>query len=379
MGQVFFVFENAESPLSQTHRKRKVKRVRKMRREKRKSEEKMQVAGMQTRGGLLKKALSLALVAILAVAMLTGCGGPEAKVDDGLPTIGIVQIVEHPSLDTIRESIIAELEAKGYKDGETVHIDYKNAQNDTNNLKTICQGFASSNCDLIIAIATPSAQAALGETTEIPILFSAVTDPVEAGLVETMEKPGGNITGTSDRVSASKIMDLALRVSPDAKTVGAVYSTGEVNSVSVIRELNEYADKHGLKVVEAGIMNSSEIQQAAQSLVGKVDIAFSPIDNTVASSMPTIVDVMNKNKIPYYVAADSMVADGGLATDGINYPALGKETGDMAAEILKGADPGSMPVKVMEDTQIYVNLATAQAIGITLPEDILKVCVDLSK
>lgn len=323
----------------------------------------------------------LLMMLLLMTAALTGCGdsGDAGKDTADLPTIGIVQIVEHPSLDTIRQNIISQLAEEGFVDGDTVTIDYKNAQNDANNLKTICQSFTANDYDLIIAIATPSAQAALGETTDIPIIFSAVTDPVGAELVADLNNPGGNITGTSDMVSATKIMDLALQVTPDIKTIGAIYSTGEVNSVSVIKELKEYAGSKGIKVVEATIMNSSEIQQAAQSLVGKVDAVFSPIDNTVASAMPTIVGVLNKAELPYYVAADSMVADGGLATDGVNYVELGKKTGAMAVEVLNGQSTATMPVQIMDKTQIYINQKTADEIGLTIPAEILEKATDLSK
>lgn len=328
-----------------------------------------------------KKVLAVFLMMVMVMSLFAGCGSGESSgtSDESLPTIGIVQIVEHPSLDTIRENILAELEAKGFVDGETVNIDYKNAQNDTNNLKTICQSFSANGYDLIIAIATPSAQAALGETSDIPIIFSAVTDPVGAGLVDSMEAPGANITGTSDVVSATKIMDLAFKVTPDMKKVGTIYSTGEANSVSVIAELREYAKANNIELVEATIMNSSEVQQAAQSLVGKVDAVFSPIDNTVASALPTVVKVLNDAKLPYYVAADSMVADGGLITDGINYEALGKETADMAADVLNGADTATMPVRVMSDTQIYINSNTAKEIGIELPTEVLENAVDLAE
>lgn len=325
----------------------------------------------------LLSVLAAALAGIMLLA-LSGCGTPKAntttqeKAEKKKLTIGIVQIVEHPSLNTIRESFIAGLAAQGYKDGDNIVIDYQNAQGDQSNLKSICQKFASKKYDLIVAIATPSAQAAVGETKEIPVVFAACTDPVGSGLVTDLEKPGGNVTGTSDAVSAEKIMELAERITPGFKKVGALYNSSETNSLSVINNLKDYAKKHGLTVVDATVTNSSEVQQATASLVGKVDIIFSPIDNTVASAMPVVTQVTRKAKIPMYVGADSMVKDGGLATYGINYEVLGKETADMAVQILKGKKPGDIPVRTMSDMDIYINQATAKAIGITIPNDVIK-------
>lgn len=328
-----------------------------------------------------KKSVVILVVLMMAMtALLAGCGsgGDGGESGDQLK-IGLVQLVEHPSLDTIRESIIKQLETEGYKDGDTVTIDYQNAQNEQANLKTICQNFVADQCDLIIAISTPAAQAAYGETKDIPIIFSAVTDPVEAGLVKDFDAPGGNITGTSDLVSADKIMDLALQITPDIKTIGAMYNSSEVNSASVIDDLKAYAKKNNMKVEEAAVTNSSEIQQAAQSLTGKCDAVFSPIDNTVASAMSVASKVFTDAKIPFYVGADSMVNDGGLATYGINYESLGAETAKMAAEVLEGGDTSTMPVKVMDDMQAYVNKTTADAIGIAIPEDILEQAQNLGE
>ncbi|MGR6835178.1 ABC transporter substrate binding protein [Syntrophomonas erecta] len=328
----------------------------------------------------MKKLVRVAIlvcVSMLLFSLVSGCGANKTPQDanadqEGKLKIGIVQIVEHPSLNTIRESFVNELAEKGYQDGDNIIIDYQNAQGDQTNLKTICQKFVNNQYDLIVAIATPSAQAAVGETKDIPVLFSACTDPLEAGLVRNMEKPGGNVTGTSDAVSAEKIMELAQRITPNIKTIGALYNSSETNSISVINNLKEYAKNNGLTVVEATVTNSSEVQQAATSLTSKVDTIFSPIDNTIASAMPVVSQVANKAKIPVYVGADSMVKDGGLATYGINYPVLGQETAHMAVEILKGKNPGDMAVKTMTDIDIYINTATAQAIGITIPDDILK-------
>lgn len=320
----------------------------------------------------------IALVCMSLLLLLSAAGCAQNKNGSSTDTgkekikIGIVQIVEHPSLNTIRESFIKQLKEKGFEDGVNVTIDYLNAQNDQTNLKTICQKFVNNKYDLIVAIATPSAQAAVGETRDIPVVFSACTDPVGSGLVTNLEKPGKNVTGTSDAVSAEKIMELAKRITPDIRTVGALYNSSETNSVSVVNNLKEYAAKNGMKVIEATVTNSSEVQQAATSLVSKVDAIFSPIDNTVASAMPTVAQVADKARIPVYVGADSMVKDGGLATYGINYQTLGRETADMAAEILNGKKPGDIPVKTISDVKIYVNKATADAIGITIPDQVLK-------
>ncbi|MEA4924733.1 MAG: ABC transporter substrate-binding protein [Syntrophomonadaceae bacterium] len=322
----------------------------------------------------VKSIVILVCLSILIMS-LAGCGPEDTAqtpAGDQKLQVGIVQIVEHPSLNTIRESIIAEMDKEGFKNGDNIVIDYQNAQGDQTNLKTICQKFVNSKYDLIIAIATPSAQAAVGETKDIPIVFSACTDPLGSGLVSSLEKPGGNVTGTSDAISAQKIMELAQRITPDIKTVGALYTSSETNSVSVINNLKEYAAQNGLTVVEATITNSSEVQQAVTSLVGKADAVFSPIDNTVASAMPLVTQVANKAKVPVYVGADSMVKDGGLATYGINYTILGQETAKMAVAILKGQKAGDIPVKTMTDMDIYVNKDTAAAIGITIPDDVLK-------
>ena len=324
----------------------------------------------------MKKSLVVISVCMsILLLLMSGCttnkstsstGGSGKKIK-----IGIVQIVEHPSLDTIREAIIKELADKGFKDGQNITIDYQNAQGDQTNLNTITEKFVDNNYDMIIAIATPSAQAAVSKTKTIPILFAACTDPIGSGIVTSMEKPGGNVTGTSDAVSAEKIMELARLITPNIKKIGALYNSSETNSISVINNLKEYAKNNGITVVDATVTSSSDVQQAAASLVGKVDAIFTPIDNTVASAMPVVAQVADKAKIPVYVGADSMVKDGGLATYGVDYEVLGTETGDMAVEILNGTKPGDIPVKTMDNMNIYVNKDTAKAIGITIPEDII--------
>lgn len=316
----------------------------------------------------MKKLMAMVLVVVLAVTMLTGCGGGN---DDGKLKVGIIQLMEHPSLDTIRTSIIEGLEEEGYVDGENIVIDYQNGQNDMSTMKNIAQKFVGDEVDVIVAIATPAAQAALSETTDIPIVFAAITDPVDAELVDTLEAPGGNVTGTSDEVSAEQIMGLAKEITPGFKTIGALYNIGEDNSVSVVAGLKDFAAKNGYKVVESTVTNTSEVQQAAQYLADKVDVVFSPIDNTIASSMAVVTDIFNQADIPYYVSADSMVKDGGLATYGIDYTVLGNETAKMIADILGGADPATMAVKKMSDMSVYVNTDTAKEIGVEIPKAVL--------
>lgn len=321
----------------------------------------------------MKKAIAVVLTMILAAALLTGCGGGTQDENQGndMLKVGILQLMEHPSLNTIRESIVEGLAEEGYTEGENIEIDYKNGQNDMTNMKTIAQTFVSGGCDVIVAIATPAAQAVLSETTEIPIIFAAVTDPVDAGLVDDMNMPGGNVSGTSDEVSAEAIIELAKEITPGFKTIGALYSAGEDNSDSVIQGLTEYAQKNGYKLVESTVTNTSEVQQAAQYLADKADIVYSPIDNTIASAMAVATEVFNNAQVPFYVSADSMVQDGGLATYGIDYTVLGKETAKMVAAVLGGSDTAAMPVVKMSDMQVYVNTATAAALGIEIPQTVM--------
>lgn len=321
----------------------------------------------------MKKLLVILLALAMTVMMFTGCAkesGTE-ETDGDTYKIGIVQMMEHPSLNTIRESIIEGLAEEGFVDGENIEIIYQNGQNDMTTMQNIAQTFVGEEVDVIVAIATQAAQASLAETTDIPIVFAAITDPVGAGLVESLDAPGGNVTGTSDEISAADIMDLAQQITPGFKTIGALYNIGEDNSESVISDLKEYAAANGFEVVESTVTNTSEVQQAAQYLADKADVVFSPIDNTVASSMALVADVFNEAGIPFYVSADSMVADGGLATYGIDYTVLGKETAGMVAEVLRGADPASMAVRKMSEMSIYINTDTAEALGIEISQDIL--------
>lgn len=317
----------------------------------------------------MKKLFCILLSMLLLTAAFTGCGAETQNSStptdsDGVFHVGIVQLTQHPSLDEICNAIVNEITEKGY--GDKIQIDVKNAQGDTSNINTICQKFVGDNVDLIVAIATPAAQGALNATSDIPIIFSAVSDPVGAGLLSDINQPEGNITGTSDAISVENIFKMANELTPDAKNFGLIYNPGEANSVSVINEAKEYMQAHGYTFTEATVTNSGDVAQASQNLVGSdVDAIFAPIDNTVASAMTLLSDTAIAAKIPVYVSADSMVADGGLATVGVNYTDLGKQTANMVIDVLiNGKQIKDIPVEVMSDYTTVVNQETADAIGV---------------
>ncbi|MEG1390149.1 MAG: ABC transporter substrate-binding protein [Angelakisella sp.] len=312
--------------------------------------------------------LSRVLTALtLCAALLSGCTSntapaPTSQTSEKMK-VGIIQFVEHPSLNEIRDAFTAELSALGYDDSR-VEITVQNGQGDFSNLNSIAQKFVGEKMDLIVAIATPSAQAAAAATTDIPILFSAVTDPVAAGLVAELAAPGGNITGTSDAIPVESIFALAGRLTPNAKKFGFIYNSGEVNSLSVIASAKAYCDANGLTYAEGTVTNSGEVQQTGLQLLSECDALFAPIDNTVATAMPNLAAIATEQKKAVYVAADSMVADGGLATVGINYTNLGKETAAMAKELLDGKSPATLPVRTLSEFAEVINEDTLKALGL---------------
>lgn len=291
---------------------------------------------------------------------------------DDLPTIAVVQLMEHTSLNIIYKAFMQQIEELGYKDGETAHIIFKNAQGDISNIATIMQNFEGSKPDVLVPITTPVAQGAMGLAESIPVVFTAVTDPVAAGIVTDFNITDKGMTGTSDVIQVDKILDLAMEITPDIKNIGYIYNSGEDNSVSNLEKVEAYANEHNLTIETTAITSSSELQSAASTMVEKVDAIFVANDNTVAEAMPILMSVANAAKVPVYVGADSMVMDGGFATVGIDYNDLGKETANIVDEILKGKKTSEIPVKVFkDDLNIYINTDTANTLGITIPEDIL--------
>ena len=321
------------------------------------------------------KLLSLGVATVLAAGIFAGCGGSQQAGSSSGKTykIGVVQLVEHNALDAANKGFVDGLKERGYEQGKNVEFDQQNAQADQSNLQNIAQRFVSGKMDLICAIATPAAQTVANATKDIPIVGTAITDYVGAKLAASNEKPGGNITGTSDMNPIKEQIDLLLKIKPDAKTIGTIYCSSEVNSEVQIKAMQEYAESKGLTVKVATISTVNALQQAAQSLVGSVDAFYEPTDNIVASAMPTLVAITDPAKIPVICAEPNMVKAGGLATYGIDYYKLGVQTGHMAADILEGkSKPADMSIEMAKDLKVTVNKADAARLGLTLPEDVLK-------
>ena len=282
--------------------------------------------------------------------------------------IGIIQLVEHPALDQAYKGFVDGLAAEGYVDGDNISIDYQNAQGEQANCVTIANKLVNDRDNLIFAIATPAAQAVANLTKDIPILVSAVTDPKTANLVESNERPGTNVSGTSDLTPVAAQISLLKRILPNAKKVGLMYCSSEANSIFQIDLAKAACAAEGLEYVEASVSASNEIQQVTQGLVGKVDALYVPTDNMLAAGMANVAMVANQAKIPVICGEEGMVKSGGLATYGINYYELGKQTAKQAVAILRdGANPAEMPIEYLEKCDLAVNHETEAAIGVKVP------------
>lgn len=302
-------------------------------------------------------------------SFLAGC---SQKTDSDMKTIGVLQYTEHAALDASYEGFIAALEDEGYVDGDNIHIEFKNAQGQNPTAQTIASQLVNSNVDLVFAIATPAAQAAYNATKDIPIVITAVTDPVESGLTKAWDVSGTNVTGTSDLTPVAKQMELITELVPEAKTVGVIYTTSEVNSEVQVKMAEEAASNLGLQVIRVGVTTVNDIPQAVASVIDKVDAMYAPTDNLIASSMPVLWNACLDKKVPIVAGVDTMVIDGGIATEGIDYYQLGYETGLMAAQVLEGKDPSTMPINTLQNTTLIVNQKNAEAIGLSIPDSILK-------
>ena len=311
--------------------------------------------------------MKTAAVAAMVSAALTGCG--EDKKAEAPKTIGIVQLVEHDALDAANRGITDALKERGV----TMEIDRQNAQADQSNLRNIAQRFVSHNYPLIFAIATPAAQTVANATSTTPIVATAVTDFAVAKLVKDNNKPGTNVTGSSDMNPIAAQTELLLKLVPNAKTVGTIYNSSEINSQLQIDILRKELEKHGVALAEATISSVNDIQQAAQSLVGKVDVMYVPTDNVVASSMPTLYRVTQAAKLAVVAGEAGMVKSGATATVAVDYYNLGKIAGNMGADILEGkAKPQDMPIRYQTEFNVVLNEPIVKELGLTVPEDVAK-------
>jgi putative ABC transport system substrate-binding protein len=316
----------------------------------------------------IRKVIVGLLLIAMATATLAGCGTKE-----DVFTIGVNQFVTHAALDASYQGFVDALADAGYIDGENIKIDLQNAQADQPTANTIATKLVNDNNDLILAIATPSAQAVANATKDIPILVTAVTDPAGSGLVASNEAPGGNVSGTSDLTPIKGQIELLTQLVPNAKNIAILYCSSESNSKIQAEIAIEAATEYGLTAIEATVSNSNEIQQVVQSLVGKVDAIYAPTDNVIAAGMPTVSLVANDNGIPVICGEKGMVDAGGLATYGIDYYKLGRLTGEQAVKIIKGeADTATMPIEYLPDAEyeLTINDEVATKLGIVIPEEL---------
>jgi putative tryptophan/tyrosine transport system substrate-binding protein len=308
------------------------------------------------------------IAAIICCGLIISCGAPKSAVKK----IGVVQLVEHAALDASYKGFVDGLKDAGYEDGKNIKIDFQNAQGEQANCSTIAQKLINDKSDLILAIATPAAQAVANLTKDIPILITAVTDPATAKLVASNEAPGTNVTGTSDLNPVEAQIELLKQLVPNAQTIGFIYCSSEQNSKFQIDLAKKAADKLGLKYIEATVSSSNEIQQVTQSLVGKVQAVYAPTDNMIAAGIPTVAGVLTPAKIPLICGEEGMVKAGGLATYGVNYYELGKQTAKMAVEVLRdGKKPADMPIQYLQNCDIAINEDVAAKLGITIPPELL--------
>lgn len=319
------------------------------------------------------KALAAGLMLTLAMGIV-GCGG-DAK--DGKKAekvnVGIVQLVEHEALDAANKGFVDGLASKGYKEGQNIAFDKQNAQADQSNLQNIAHRFVNNKVDLICAIATPAAQTVANVTSDIPIVATAVTDYKMAKLVKDNDKPGTNVTGTTDMNPVADQLDLLVKLVPTAKTIGVIYCSSEVNSQLQVEILKKAAAAKGITVKEATVSTVNDIQQVAHSLVGSVQAIYVPTDNVLASAIPTLISVTDEAKLPVICGEGAHVRAGGLATLGVDYYKLGFQAGEMAADILSGkAKPAEMAIQAQKKFKPVINMKSAAKIGLTVPEELLK-------
>ena len=325
-----------------------------------------------------KKTIAMVLAALAAMTSLTACSGGQTASsgtdggEDGTYTIGVVQYATHPSLDNCYEGFLKGLADEGFVEGENLTIDFQNAQGDTANCDLMAKTMVTSRVDLLAGIATPAVMSeySAAKSSDIPIVFTAVSDPVSAGLVQSIEQPGSNCTGTSDVLPLKKQVKMIRAFLPDATKIGVIYTTSEPNSVSHLEKLQGIAADNGFEVIAVGVTNSSEVASAAASVVAQgADCINNFTDNNVVDNLSAVIKAANDGGIPVFGSEIEQVKNGCLASESIDYVALGEQTGRMAARILSGEDASTMPVEEVEDATPVYNSEVLEALGLTLPAD----------
>lgn len=312
---------------------------------------------------------ALVLIVIGVLVLNSQKNNPkEAKI----VRVGVSQIVSHVGIDAVREGIVAGFVANGYKEGENIVFDFQNAQGEASINQSIAQKFANGEYDLFMPIGTQASQAIANLIKDKPIVFASVTDPVTAGLVESSQNPGGNVTGTSDITLYQEHLSLLKKLKPDAKKVGLVYNPGEANSQFALDETKKYGEDLELEFITAPASNSGEVLSAGRSIVDKVDAFYILPDNTVVAGQEALIGLAIEAKKPLISVDQSGVEKGALGTLGTNYQKVGERTAELAIRVLKGEDPGSIPVLGVTDADLFINVKTAQAIGITLPDELIQ-------
>jgi len=320
----------------------------------------------------MNKETIIKLLGVLALAVAVVVTSPNflGSGKSDMLQVGILQLMEHAALDSVREGFIDQLAELGYKEGEQIELTYLNAQADQSNLSVMGQQLVSNHSDLIFAIATTAAQAVANETTEIPILTGAVTDLVAANLVESNELPNTNVSGTSDMTPVDRQLELLMKLAPNTKTLGLMYNSSEVNSEILIEIAEQVAENLGLETVRMTVTNTNDVAQNLQALVQRVDALYVPNDNTIASAMATVGSIAIENQLPVVAADTGMVNEGGLGTVSVDYYALGRQAGAMAVRVFNGEDVATMPVEFANEIELVINEEMAEAIGIVIPNDL---------
>lgn len=311
-----------------------------------------------------------------ALALAMAAIAPASAQDK---SVAVTAIVEHPALDAVRDGVQAALKEAGYEAGKNLKWQYQSAQGNTGTAAQIARKFVGDKPDAIVAIATPSAQAVVAATKSVPVVFSAVTDPVAAKLVANWDASGTNVTGVSDLLALDKQIDLIKRVVPGAKRVGMVYNPGEANSVVVVNQLKELLPKHGMSLVEASAPRSVDVGSAARSLIGKADVIYTNTDNNVVSAYEALVKVGQEAKLPLVASDTDSVKRGGIAALGINYRDLGEQTGRMVVRILKGEKPGDIKPETSTKLELFVNPGAAEKQGVKLSDELVKSAAQVIK